>query len=255
MAKSPNARQYELYGKGGKLDRFGKYDQSAPDDIDEREFTVPKRRRAERLDGSHSDDALKVQRSAENEFKKTVSSVAGEMESVPRDVSDEDDEDTYDDCGRDEDACELIKKSRQKSASEYAMLLVANHSYTEKGLREKLVSKDKYTDDEIDDALAYVKKFGYINDLRLAENSVPKLALRLWGKKKICYYLKSKGISSEIVAALDFSDIDFFENCKLLALKNRQKPREKLLRLLLNSGFSSDEVSYALSEIEENALS
>ena len=107
------------------------------------------------------------------------------------------------------------------------------------------------TDDEIEDAVAYVKKFGYINDQRQAENAVPKLALRLWGKKKICFYLKNKGISSEIVAALDFSDIDFFENCKTLALKNRQKPREKLLRLLLNAGFSSDEVNYALSEIGE----
>ncbi len=251
MAKSPNARQYELYGKGGKLDRFGRYDQSAPDDMDESEFTLPKRRRAERLDGTKSDEAVvsaQLEENSENASEKVVSSVAGAMESTQS----IDDDDEIDDCGCDEDAFELIKKSRQKSASEYAMLLVASHSYTEKGLREKLASKEKYTDDEIDDALAYVKKFGYINDLRQAENSVPKLALRLWGKKKICYYLKNKGISSEIISQLDFSDIDFFENCKLLALKNRQKSREKLLRLLLNAGFSSDEINYAISEIGEN---
>ena len=243
MAKSQNARQYELYGKGGKLDRFGKYDQSPPDDMDESEFTVPKRRRAQRLDGSFADGAS----AADNEAENPKSAFAGAMERA--DVSY--DEDENDDCGCDEDGFELIKKSRKKSASEYAMLLVANHSYTEKGLREKLSSKEAYTDDEIEDAVAYVKKFGYINDQRQAENALPKLALRLWGKKKICFYLKNKGISSKIVAALDFSDIDFFENCKTLALKNRQKPREKLLRLLLNAGFSSDEVNYALSEIGE----
>ena len=246
MPKSPNSRQYELYGKGGKLDRFGKYDQSVPDDMDESEFTVPKRRRAQRLDGSFAEDAPR----SENEVEKPKSAVAGAMKAP----DDPDCGDETEDCGCEEEALGLIKKSRQKSACEYAMLLVSSHSYTEKGLREKLESKEKYTEDEIEDAVAYVKKFGYINDLRLAENSVPKLASRLWGKKKICYYLRSKGISSEIVAALDFSDIDFYENCKLLALKNRSKPREKLLRLLLNAGFSSDEVSYALSEIEENTV-
>lgn len=244
MPKSPNSRQYELYGKGGKYDRFDKYDQSSPDDMDESEFTVPKRRRAERLDGTRSDGAPKAQK-----IEKT--SIAGAMD----DASDDVPEDENEGCGSDEEALDLIKKSRKKSATEYAMLLVASRSYTEKGLREKLASKEKYTEDEIEDALAYVKKFGYINDLRLAENSVPKLAARLWGKTKICHYLRSKGVSSDDVAALDFSDIDFYENCKLLALKNRVKPREKLLRLLYNAGFTSDEINYALSEMGENALS
>ena len=239
MPKSPNSRQYELYGKGGRFDRFDKFDQSVPDEMDESEFTVPKRRRAQRLDGSFADVAT----SDENPVEKTKSAFAGAMEASDLTA----DEDETEDCGCDDEALDLIKKSRRKSASEYAMLLVSSHSYTEKGLREKLSSKEKYTDDEIEDAVAYVKKFGYINDLRLAGNAVPKLALRLWGKKKICYYLRQKGISSEVVATLDFSDIDFYENCKSLALKNRQKPREKLIRLLLNAGFSSDEIDYALS--------
>ncbi len=251
MPKSPNSRQYELYGKGGKLDRFDKYDQSAPDDMDESEFTVPKRRRAQRLDGSFAEDSPAVPKDDIIETKNQKSAFAGAME----DSVDTEDDDENDDRGCDEEALGLIKKSRKKSAAEYAMLLVAGHAYTEKGLREKLESKEKYTEDEIEDAVAYVKKFGYVNDLRLAENSIPKLASRLWGKKKICYYLRSKGISSDIVSALDFSDIDFYENCKSLALKNRSKPREKLIRLLLNAGFSSDEVNYALSEVGENALS
>ena len=44
----------------------------------------------------------------------------------------------------DEDGFELIKKRRKKSASEYAMLLVANHSYTEKGfptIKRRLAEK------------------------------------------------------------------------------------------------------------------
>ena len=243
MPKSPNSRQYELYGKGGRFDRFDKFDQSVPDEMDDSEFTVPKRRRAQRLDGSFADSSPQDQNFAENDGKRLKSAFAGAME----DSVDTEDDDENDDCGSDDEALGLIKKSRKKSAAEYAMLLVAGHAYTEKGLREKLESKEKYTEDEIEDAVAYVKRFGYVNDRRLAENSVPKLAMRLWGKKKICYYLRSKGISSDIVSALDFSDIDFYENCKSLALKNRSKPREKLIRLLLNAGFSSDEVNYALS--------
>lgn len=154
------------------------------------------------------------------------------------------------DTGEMEDECaaELISRGRKKSAREYAMTLVSSHSYTESALVRKLSEKERYTESEIAQAIEYVKGYGYINDARLASNSVPKLAGRLWGKKKICYYLKNKGISQDVIDSLDFSEIDFYENCKALALKNSAKAGPKLIRFLLNAGFSSEEVRYALSE-------
>lgn len=141
-----------------------------------------------------------------------------------------------------------IKESHTKTARETAMRAVAASACTEKKLRDKLYQKKIYTQDEIEDALEYVKSFGYINDKRLAENSLAGIASRLWGKQKICRYFISKGISEEIVQEMDFSEIDFLENCKRLAEKNKDKPREKLIRTLLNAGFTYDEVFTVVEE-------
>ena len=152
------------------------------------------------------------------------------------------DEDTFSDT---DDGEELIKKSAKKSAREYALLLVSTHTYTEKALFQKIGSKKTYTYDEITDAVEYVKKFGYINDKRLSENMLPKLAERCFGRSKICRYLASKGISEDVIDSLDFSEIDFVYYCKRLMDKQVGKPHEKIMRTLLNAGYTYDEIRAA----------
>ena len=140
---------------------------------------------------------------------------------------------------------ELIKKSAKKSAREYALLLVSTHTYTEKALFQKIKSKRVYTDGDITDAVEYVKGFGYVNDKRLAENAVPKLAEKCFGRSKICRYLASKGIDGDIIDGLDFSEIDFVYYCKRLLDRYTGKPDEKVMRALLNAGYTYDEISAA----------
>lgn len=139
------------------------------------------------------------------------------------------------------------KRVTGKSARQYAMGLVSAHSYTEKNLRLKLKTKG-YGCDETDDAVEYLRSFGYINDLRLAQNAAERLAARLYGRKKIYAYLVSKGISREVIEQIDLSEIDFDENCALLVsrLALRGKSREQIMRSLISAGFTQSEVINAL---------
>lgn len=138
-----------------------------------------------------------------------------------------------------------VKKSAKRSAREYAMLLVSSHTYTEKGLWQKIGSKGVYSEEDISDAVEYVKGFGYVNDRRLAENAVQRLAEKCCGRSKICRYLASKGISEDIIDCLDFSEIDFVYYCKRLLDRYAGKPDDKIMRALLNAGYTYGEIAEA----------
>ncbi len=144
-------------------------------------------------------------------------------------------------------------RSKLRTAKEHALYLVSVSTYTEKKLRDKLVSKKRgglavYTAGEIDEAIEYLKGFGYINDSRLAQNSLPGLAARCWGKIKIRFYLIKNGIDEDIADSLDYSDIDFIFYCRKLLQKHSGKPREKQFRALYNAGYSLDEIREAMGE-------
>ncbi len=145
---------------------------------------------------------------------------------------------------------EKTRSKPKKTARTDAMTLVSASSYTEQGLRRKLESRERYTKDEIDEAVEYVKGFGYINDKRLAENALYTLSERLWGRKKICYYLSGKGISEDVIDSLDFSEIDFVANCERLMSKYAGKPVEKAMRAAYNAGFSPDEINAAKRNLD-----
>ncbi len=184
------------------------------------------RRRAERLTG-------------EGEDKKSFSKSKLSREEISdRGLTDGDFTDT-------DDGGDLIKKGAKKSAREYALTLVSTHTYTENALFRKIKSKRIYSDGDISDAVEYVKGFGYVNDRRLAENAVPKLSERCFGRSKICRYLASKGISEDIIDSIDFSEIDFVYYCKRLLDRYAGKPDEKVMRALLNAGYTYDEIAAA----------
>ncbi len=142
-------------------------------------------------------------------------------------------------------------KSKTRTAKEHALYLVSVNTYTERKLRDKLRAKQRfgerlYSDGEIDQAVEYLKGFGYINDARLAQNSISGLAARLWGRVKIRFYLIRNGIDEDIVDSLDYSDIDFSYYCQKLLAKHAGKPPEKQYRALANAGYTSDEIREAM---------
>ncbi len=160
--------------------------------------------------------------------------------------------DTSDDCEESiEEPGKRKSKKNEKSAESYALKLLSVKTYTERALREKLRTKG-YGCDEIDEAVEKMRGFGYVNDARIAQNTAEKLAARLWGRRKIVLYLASKGISRDVIDEIDFSDIDFKENCRTLALKYQAKGAqyEKIAAALSRAGFSSSEIYHAMSVIK-----
>ena len=95
---------------------------------------------------------------------------------------------------------ETKQKIRQevilKRAKLRAMHLLEDMDRTEEALREKL-RQGLYPPDIVDQAVEYVKSFGYINDARYAENFV-RSKQGSKSRKEIRMALMQKGISSEI---------------------------------------------------------
>lgn len=78
-----------------------------------------------------------------------------------------------------------------------AMNLLLFKDRTEKELTDRL-KRDKYSQEEIDEALSYVKSFGYVNDLRYAENYI---SYRIESKSRshIMLDLLHKGIEKALI--------------------------------------------------------
>ena len=82
-----------------------------------------------------------------------------------------------------------------KRAKLRAMHLLTDMARTESGLREKLM-QGMYPEDVVEEALAYVQSFGYLNDLHYAENFIESKKDSK-SRKEIYALLCKKGVSSE----------------------------------------------------------
>lgn len=82
-----------------------------------------------------------------------------------------------------------------KRAKLRAMHLLTDMARTESGLREKL-KQGMYPEDIIEEALNYVRSFGYLNDRQYAENFIESRKGRK-SKKEIYALLCNKGVSAE----------------------------------------------------------
>ena len=150
----------------------------------------------------------------------------------------------HENASEDETVEKIYSKKRKETAKAYAMKTVASSTVTERKLRDKLKLWE-YTEEDIEEAIEYVKKFGYVNDSRVAQSMVDKLAARLWGRFKICYYLKGKGISEDVIESLDFSEVDFPYYCARLMKKYPADRRDAMLRAVKNAGYTSDDLRKA----------
>lgn len=82
-----------------------------------------------------------------------------------------------------------------KRAKLRAMHLLTDMARTESGLREKL-KQGMYPEDIIEEALDYVRSFGYLNDLRYAQSFIESRKDRK-SKKEIYAMLCRKGVPAE----------------------------------------------------------
>ena len=134
---------------------------------------------------------------------------------------------------------ELIVKARKK-----ALTLLTDKDRTTAELRERL-QKSGFAPDTVDDAIAYVSGYGYLDDDRYARHYVEVMS-PLRSRRRIIHDLAEKGLSSgQIEAAFkEFGDYDEtplirqMGEKKLRSLKDDDpKKREKLIRFLSGKGF------------------
>lgn len=148
-----------------------------------------------------------------------------------------------------------------KRAKLRALHLLTDMARTESGLREKL-KQGMYPEDVIEDALVYVRSFGYLDDYRYAQNFIESKRSSK-SKKEIYALLCGKGVSPDLIdQAFESMDTENSEEeaiCRIIR-KRRIDPskatREELHKLygyLARKGFQYEDIRHAIQKYDQNA--
>ena len=137
----------------------------------------------------------------------------------------------------------LIRRDEERRALAKALSILAYADNGENQLRVKLM-RHGFSRASIDEAIKECVRRGYIDDLRIIENSILRLAEDFQGKKKILAKLSAKGFSgSSVVKAIsrleEEGKIDFAE-AKRRLISQKLPPdatREEKLKLLHRYGY------------------
>lgn len=143
-----------------------------------------------------------------------------------------------------------------KRAKLRALHLLSDMARTEAGLREKL-KQGLYTEDIIEQAIAYVKSFGYLDDLKYAESFIESRRATK-SKKEIYALLCSKGISQEqIELAMEscYGDEGDQEAIRQIIRKRRvdilhatDQELHKLYGYLARKGFRYEDIRHVIQD-------
>ena len=148
-----------------------------------------------------------------------------------------------------------------KRAKLRAMHLLNDMDRTEGQLREKLKA-NQYTEEIIDEALCYVKSFGYINDSNYARRFINNRKEKK-SKKEIYALLCNKGLSKELIteAMEECYDTEDSKNAIIELLRKKkydpetvtEKEKQKIVAFLIRKGFSYHDIRQVVQVSEWNA--
>ena len=137
-------------------------------------------------------------------------------------------------------------------ALSYVVNLLARREYSEFELRNKMQEK-AFTEDEIDETIAYCQKKNWQNDKRFAENYLHARSQHGYGANRIKQELRQlKGVSSDVInEVLTESEINWIEIAEKVLHKkfpNYAEPqpikrKQKIWQYMLSHGFYSEEFS------------
>ena len=144
------------------------------------------------------------------------------------------------------------------NSKDYALKLIAFKDRTEKEIRTKLKEKN-YNEPEIEEAVEFLKNYGYVNDLRYASHFTnDAINLKKWGKARIRTELLRKGVDRDIVdktleeAFLEtdperlFSQMESrFKNADF----SNMKERTRIFNFYLRRGYSPEEIKGAMNKM------
>ncbi len=143
-----------------------------------------------------------------------------------------------------------IKKAKLK-----ALQILTRMDKTEADLRAGL-ERAGFSSEAIQEAIEYVKSFGYVDDQRYAEKYVEYNKHRK-SRQKIRYELMKKGVDREFInqaleASEDFDEFSLIRTAVHKKWKSQEKPNEKELNRLFGhlsrQGFSSHDIWQVLKE-------
>ncbi len=152
-----------------------------------------------------------------------------------------------------------VISEEQKSARRKAMLLLEHMDRTEKGLSDRL-RQAGFSAEAVEDAMNYVRSYGYLNDLRYAENYI-SFRINSKSRQKILQELAGKGIDRETAlsaweSAAEVETPDELAVLRSTVLKKCQeetvldeKAMRRLQSFLLRRGFSYGDISHVLDEM------
>ena len=139
-----------------------------------------------------------------------------------------------------------------------AMRLLTARDYTEQALRDKL-KQGGFSPEDTEDAISYVKSYGYVDDLRYARNyarSSSGVRSALETRRK----LMNKGVAGDLIdqAISEEYDGDEAEDELIRRLIRKRvrdpenmdlKARQKVLSYMYGKGFKPDRVNRILEEV------
>ena len=150
----------------------------------------------------------------------------------------------------DENVYQILYKDNVKRAKLRAMHLLSDMGRTESQLRTKLL-QGGYPQKIVDEAITYVKSFGYINDREYARNFVESRKEKK-SRKEIYAALCQKGLDSELIKeALDecYAGEDSLQAIKALLRKKGYHPgnadlkeNHKIIGYLVRKGFQYEDI-------------
>lgn len=152
---------------------------------------------------------------------------------------------------------EILFEDNKREAFNKALDIISFKDNTTYEIRNKLYKKG-YDDIIISDVLEKLKEYNFIDDNKYAQSYVNScLTYKKYGKNKIIYMLKQKGISSSIISNLNFNNDLEFETAKNVFYKklssldkyDNNKKKEKLYRHLSSKGYSSEVIMKLLKDL------
>lgn len=144
-------------------------------------------------------------------------------------------------------------KKQNNEALKYALRLITKKDRTEAELRDRLHRKG-FSQMDIDEAVAYLKKNGFIDDSRFIQKAEKIAQDRFLGNMGLKNYFAKKGIDKELLDSIP--EIEEFSLAQKLIQRKihlinhdtSEKKKVKIAGYLLRRGFSWDTVNKCLNE-------
>ena len=163
---------------------------------------------------------------------------------------------------------EIIRQVLPKRAKLRLMNLLQTRDYTEKQAREKL-AQGHYPPEAIDEALDYVKSYGYINDVTYCKKYLEDRILHK-SKRKLKQELEQKGIGKDIFEScykevvsegrvMDVMTSDQIECAQIERLLLKKKydsenadydAKQKMMQFLFRKGYSVQNIQKVMGEFD-----